>query len=168
MQTRDEILAKFATRDTDRITTEIAWDKLVDEEEVAYRELAERFGPRRADLDAKTSEVDFLDHIEIVDGTPIHSEIDRDLHVLRAFASPTTPFRIAMFNTARGHSNLSIHEGEDEVSYFRFDTENLTLARDHALRWLVRGSLPPPAYAITVGELNASAAKPEAIPSPEV
>lgn len=154
MLTPEVTLQKLKTLEADRARNNNDWDKLHAEQDTAQALLDARFTPRWETLTAQEDEFEFLDHILVIDSHPLYYEDDRGLHTLRTLPSPTSPRRIAMFTLKPALATLSLNQEEGDYRYFRFDTDEISVVRNHAYNWLLEGVLPPLAYEITRQQLH--------------
>ena len=139
---RAEILAKLPKLASAKLATERDWDLLIDEEEVAYQALEERFGPRRLELEERDAEIEFLAKVQIVDGYPIYMDEQEFVSTYKSAGAAGRAERTAMFNAARGHTTVSVTTLESPFRYFRLDGEDLDLAREAAAQWVAKGQYP--------------------------
>jgi hypothetical protein len=147
-----DILLRLATHRSDRTAAIYARHELLQERVVAQQELDESFNRRFNAIAIKELELDFLDHIQVFDGTPVYFHQDESgLTTSRTF---TTPTRTAIFKSTPGESTLGINAGQDDFRSFHFPSASL--AHGHALRWLVDGVLPPESHAVEPPEPSPS------------
>ena len=161
MESQAEILSKLATLVHDQRIYDTNWGQLLDEEDEAHQELDERFGARRAALEAQEQEFEFLSHIQVFAGSPVWVEVDRLLTTYRSFTSSTQPARSVIFNAGHGHTTLALGltGGDSPYRYFRLDREDLDAAAREAGRWVTLGILPS-WHEIDARELNATVEPP--------
>ena len=146
--TPEDILLRLATHQSDRLTAIYDRHQALEEQALAHSELEQRFRPRFNAIAAKEMELDFLDHIQILDGSPIYFEHDeRGMTTARTF---TTPARTAIFKSGPGASTLGINAGSDGFQSFHFASSSL--AHGHALRWLADGVIPHSSFAVSPEE----------------
>ena len=150
--TPEDILLRLATHPSDRTTTIYARHQLLEEQSLAYAELDQSFRQRFNAIATKEMELDFLDHIQVLDGCPVY--FDQGKGSMTTAHTFTTPARTAIFKSGPGESTLGINAGTDGFQSFHFASSSL--AHGHALRWLVDAVVPPQSFAVSEQESSLS------------
>jgi hypothetical protein len=150
--TPEDILLRLATHPSDRLDAIHARRQLLEEQSAAQAELDLRFSHHLNALATQELELDFLDHIQVLDGCPVYFEDDGTMTTGRTFAGEGAPARTAIFKSGIGESTLGINASPGKDGFRSFHFPSSSLAHGHALRWLVDGVVPPESFALSPEE----------------
>ena len=142
MLTRDAIFKRLETLEQERASNEVAWDALVGDEDIAYQEFEDRFGPRREFLEAQDQELEFLSKVQVIDGLPVYIDVQEFVTTVRSAESDPQVELSAMFNAAKGHSILALASGQQPYRFFRLHQEDSPTARAAAIKWVTLTQMP--------------------------
>ena len=135
---RTQALTALAVLAPDHLAVaQAAWSQLVKEEARARSE----FALRRASVQERLRTLDYLSHLQLIDGSLLHVTSFGPDESYEALPVNDEPVRRASFNSISGRTTLFLWDGA-ESHFFRLDREDLVHAREVALAFVLHGSYP--------------------------